>query len=103
MASTHTLLSHRPARAGRRWKTAVFGACAAVLVAGSAFHPPAEPAMTVVIDAGHGGKDPGNLGTGRYRIAEKDITLAAAQSRYRRALERLSGLLDDDSTFREVV
>ena len=30
---------------------------------------------TIVIDPGHGGKDPGNLGTGRYKISEKDITL----------------------------
>lgn len=29
----------------------------------------------VVIDAGHGGKDPGNLGTGRYKVTEKDIAL----------------------------
>lgn len=29
----------------------------------------------VVIDAGHGGKDPGNLGTGRYKITEKTIAL----------------------------
>ncbi len=29
----------------------------------------------IVIDAGHGGSDPGNLGTGRYRMSEKDITL----------------------------
>ena len=92
MASTHTLLSHRPARAGRRWKTAVFGACAAVLVAGIAFHPPAEPAMTVVIDAGHGGKDPGNLGTGRYRIAEKDITLAVAKKTAAYIEERIPGV-----------
>jgi N-acetylmuramoyl-L-alanine amidase len=32
----------------------------------------------VVIDAGHGGKDPGNLGTGRYKTREKDIALAVA-------------------------
>lgn len=31
---------------------------------------------TVVLDAGHGGRDPGNLGTKRYNTAESDITLA---------------------------
>lgn len=29
----------------------------------------------MVLDAGHGGSDPGNLGTGRYKTTEKDITL----------------------------
>ena len=33
---------------------------------------------TVVIDAGHGGHDPGNLGTGRYKKTEKDISLLVA-------------------------
>ncbi|MGB0166594.1 MAG: N-acetylmuramoyl-L-alanine amidase family protein [Luteibaculum sp.] len=33
---------------------------------------------TVVIDAGHGGKDPGNMGTGRYKKTEKDIALEVA-------------------------
>ena len=33
----------------------------------------------VVIDPGHGGKDPGNLGTGRYKVSEKDITLDVAK------------------------
>ena len=28
----------------------------------------------VVIDPGHGGHDPGNLGTGRYAQKEKDIS-----------------------------
>jgi len=31
---------------------------------------------TIVIDAGHGGHDPGNLGTGRYKQTEKHIALA---------------------------
>lgn len=31
---------------------------------------------TVVLDAGHGGRDPGNLGTKRYNTVERDITLA---------------------------
>lgn len=34
---------------------------------------------TLVIDAGHGGKDPGNLGTGRYKTREKDIALDVAK------------------------
>ena len=32
----------------------------------------------IVIDAGHGGTDPGNLGTGRYKITEKTIALNVA-------------------------
>lgn len=35
--------------------------------------PPAQ--YTVVLDAGHGGSDPGNLGTGRYKKTEKDVAL----------------------------
>ena len=35
----------------------------------------------VVIDPGHGGKDPGNLGTGRYQSQEKDIDLDVSLKR----------------------
>lgn len=34
--------------------------------------------MVVVIDAGHGGSDPGNLGTGRFETTEKNVTLDVA-------------------------
>lgn len=34
--------------------------------------------LKVVLDAGHGGHDPGNLGTGRYKQTEKDISLEVA-------------------------
>jgi N-acetylmuramoyl-L-alanine amidase len=37
-----------------------------------------DEVRTVVIDAGHGGKDPGNLGTQRYKKTEKDVSLAVA-------------------------
>ena len=32
----------------------------------------------IIIDAGHGGRDPGNLGTGRYAKTEKNIALEVA-------------------------
>ncbi|MEO8588190.1 MAG: N-acetylmuramoyl-L-alanine amidase, partial [Flavobacteriales bacterium] len=34
---------------------------------------------TIVLDAGHGGKDPGNLGTGRYKTTEKQVALNVAR------------------------
>jgi N-acetylmuramoyl-L-alanine amidase len=55
-------------------KQRVIAACVALVVACAAFAP-APPVLTLVLDAGHGGKDPGNLGTGRYKTTEKDVTL----------------------------
>lgn len=55
-------------------KQRVFAACVAFVIACASFAP-APPVLTLVLDAGHGGKDPGNLGTGRYRATEKDVTL----------------------------
>src|SRR5690554_3890923 len=47
-----------------------------ILTASTVPKKPVEGVITrVVIDAGHGGKDPGNLGTGRYKITEKTIAL----------------------------
>ncbi|MDG2426257.1 MAG: N-acetylmuramoyl-L-alanine amidase [Flavobacteriales bacterium] len=54
----------------------VFAASAAIIGLSASVPPPAEPVIVVMLDAGHGGKDPGNLGTGRYITSEKDITLA---------------------------
>jgi len=46
-------------------------------ILGSAAHMPEPPIrkFTLVLDAGHGGSDPGNLGTGRKKRTEKDISL----------------------------
>lgn len=56
--------------------TVLFLVCTVSLFVG--FTPPVPPksgVLNIVLDAGHGGSDPGNLGTGRYRMTEKDITL----------------------------
>lgn len=45
----------------------------------SPFEPPQYTLKTVVIDPGHGGRDPGNVGTGRYKNHEKDIVLAISK------------------------
>ena len=81
----------------RRWTAharalRVLAICGVLVLASSGFTPPATPSMTVVIDAGHGGKDPGNLGTGRYKTAEKDITLAVAHKTAAYIEERIPGV-----------
>ncbi|MFT3886104.1 MAG: N-acetylmuramoyl-L-alanine amidase [Flavobacteriales bacterium] len=58
-----------------RW---VLAACAGALLCAHAMPQAADPnkVKVVVLDAGHGGKDPGNLGTGRYKTTEKHVALA---------------------------
>lgn len=50
----------------------------AAIILLSVAYTPVAPSMVVVIDAGHGGSDPGNLGTKRYRTTEKEVTLDVA-------------------------
>ena len=71
-----------------RWRLRTlltFGATAFVLMIFSSFVPNHRGSkiaemgvLKVVIDAGHGGHDPGNTGTGRYKKSEKDISLEVA-------------------------
>ncbi|MEM7162873.1 MAG: N-acetylmuramoyl-L-alanine amidase [Bacteroidota bacterium] len=62
----------------------------------SAFIP--EPGINdnkidlIMIDAGHGGSDPGNLGTKRYKTTEKDITLKVALKLGKYIEERIPGV-----------
>lgn len=56
----------------------VFLVCSVSLFVGFTPPQPSGVVRKIVIDAGHGGSDPGNLGTGRYKQTEKDITLDVA-------------------------
>ncbi len=51
---------------------------------------PGPPTLTIAIDAGHGGEDPGALGR-RYRTREKDVTLAVARE-LARLINQTSGM-----------
>ncbi|MBM55835.1 MAG: hypothetical protein CMB32_04675 [Euryarchaeota archaeon] len=70
-------------------------AVAMLVVFATAAFTPLEPTMVVVIDAGHGGKDPGNLGTGRYKVTEKDVTLDVAK--------KLAGYIEENMPDVEVI
>lgn len=63
----------------RRYKGIKIGLLAALMLVTAAFDPRPflqedEGVNIIVIDPGHGGKDPGNLGTGRYKDREKDVS-----------------------------
>lgn len=64
-----------------RIKTLFVGLSFLMLIAMESSHAAplqGDGVQIVVIDAGHGGRDPGNLGTGRYKNKEKDIALAVS-------------------------
>ncbi len=62
---------------GRPRKLAIVGLMLTMGGLALAQTPGRDPSriLTVVLDAGHGGKDPGNLGTGRYKTTEKHVAL----------------------------
>ncbi|MDA0912736.1 MAG: N-acetylmuramoyl-L-alanine amidase [Bacteroidetes bacterium] len=64
-------------RQSKLTKHAVLCAMTAFILLSASFSP-VPPSMVVVIDAGHGGTDPGNLGTGRFGATEKNVTLDVA-------------------------
>jgi len=74
-------------RQSKLTKRTVLCALAGLILLSVSFTPVA-PSMVLVIDAGHGGSDPGNLGTGRYRSTEKTVTLDVALLLQRYITER---------------
>ena len=68
-----TGMKQRPKVAKQR----VFAACVALVVACAAFSP-SPPTMVVVLDAGHGGKDPGAVGVGGVMEKETMVMVEMA-------------------------
>lgn len=58
----------------KHWLVLLFIA-AGIFGTGAMMPEPPIRKFTLVLDAGHGGSDPGNLGTGRKKRTEKDISL----------------------------
>lgn len=70
------------------------------------YTPADDKVNVVVIDAGHGGKDPGNIGTGRHKDREKDVSLDVALLVGKYITENLPDVkviyTRDDDTFLEL-
>ena len=86
-------------------------ALAVLLTVAAAFNPrpfavEEEGVNIIVIDPGHGGKDPGNLGTGRYKDREKDVSFDVSLLVKQYIEENLAGtkalLTRDDNQFIEL-
>lgn len=69
--------THRPPRRLERLLRLLIAAFTILVMAAPSLGQGRDPhrIRTVVIDAGHGGKDPGALGTGRYKTSEKHVAL----------------------------
>ena len=75
-ATTHEKSTHSSTKRSKRIVLGFLALAAIFIAATSSPLKDSKKTFTVVLDAGHGGKDPGNLGTGRFKTTEKDISLA---------------------------
>ncbi len=96
---------------GPSFKGIRIAALAVLFTVAAAFNPrpfaaEEEGVNIIVIDPGHGGKDPGNLGTGRYKDREKDVSYDVSLMVKQYIEENLPGtkaiLTRDDSQFIEL-
>ena len=96
---------------GPSFKGFRIAALAVLFTVAAAFNPrpfaaEEEGVNIIVIDPGHGGKDPGNLGTGRYKDREKDVSYDVSLLVKQYIEENLQGtkaiLTRDDSQFIEL-
>ena len=96
---------------GPSFKGFRIAALAVLFTVAAAFNPrpfavEEEGVNIIVIDPGHGGKDPGNLGTGRYKDREKDVSFDVSLLVKQYIEENLAGtkalLTRDDNRFIEL-